>query len=80
MTSLVALHQQSGLAAHLPIEELHTIGVAILRPSREACARAEEAIIVANFDRHAKLGGPPAHHFRDAPFAGLCGDDGVRRV
>ena len=52
---LVALHQEARFAAHLPIEELHAIGFALIGPARETTARAEKPIILADVHRQAKL-------------------------
>ncbi len=81
----VALHQQSGVAAHLAVEELQAElfgrvgapfpGSLLPRPVPEPVGRTEEAVVVADLDRQAGEHLPPAHVPQHAPLAGVGADD-----
>jgi hypothetical protein len=61
--------------SHLAIEELHPQLPAVASPGRELRAGAEEAVVLADLDRHAGRGLPAAHVVEHPPLAGKGADD-----
>ena len=49
---LIALHEQAGLAAHVPIEIFHAQLLAARRPGPEGFRRAHETIVGQDVHRH----------------------------
>ena len=64
----LAIHQQTGLPAHLPIEVLHAQLLAASGPFGEFRAGAEEAIVRQDIHGQARIILPARDHLRDAPF------------
>ena len=76
----VILHQQSGLAPHLAIEELHPQFLAVVRPGIELGLRADEAVVAQDLDFTGELVRPLLHVLPHAPLACLDHADEARVV
>lgn len=73
-------HQQTGPPPHVAIEMFHAQLPPAARPASEPVARAEEAMVRTDLDRHAEQARPCRHVRLDAPLAGFGDDDAVRAM
>ena len=71
-------HQQTGLAPHLPVEELHPQLFPALGPVRKFLLGGNEPCIRADLHRHSEAFMPATDLFVQPPFPALGGDDFFR--
>ena len=74
----IAVHQQTGFAAHIAIEEFHAQLLAVLGPAFKLGMGAQKSIVWQDGHWNIKTVGPAIQHGLYAPFARLgyaqCGD------